>query len=302
MKVTGFLTINGVQVPYSGIAIPLAIPFTDTITPTSNTAYNNSVEYTAANGSTAVIQANCWGTGNSGFKQQTTWATNDAMFGVTSNHVNDGLVKSYSGYVRGWKYGQGILTPNDSVLGQGGVQFQALTRYRARFGFTGPSDYGALTGIGATNRVNTLFDIYAHKKAKPTNGEMPTLNLMVMPYTIDGDGAFGVYAKTATVISIGGQQWGYATKLSPNWAGATEIAVWPLPFNDYKIWGQKDITVNLLPLIQYFIAQKLITPTDYLTSHQMGWEIIAGGVYATTACWTALQGDSPGTSGPWVST
>ena len=56
--------------------------------------------------------------------------------------------------------------------------------------------------------------------------------------------------------------------------------------------GVDDMTLDLKEVIDHYVADGSILATDYLTSIQAGWEVVAGGTFVTNDFWTALQ-DEP---------
>lgn len=245
---------------------------------------------TADNGAVYYGRMNAWNSGSSGFRYQKTWINNEHDWGVTSTHVNDGQVKSYSSIVRGWAIGEGFNGINNSGLG---IRVSALTKARVRWAFEAPSDYGGGTGANATNRVNVLLDTYFHTTANPGPNDTAHISLMINQYNIDGDSYYGGLARDGETVTLGGRQW-QMYQHKTDWATGNTIELFPGPFNDYKVFGTKDLTFDYLAIVKDLVARGLIPSTDYLTSIQAGFEVIAGGTFRTTQFWTALQSEEDG--------
>ncbi len=273
-------------------------------------AFTNTGEFTQPNGGKAVIQVNNWNTTSPGFINQTTWANSEKDFGVYANHINDGNVKSYSAYTRGWKLGPGWTTPGDPYLSNTGIQLSALTKWKCRFAFEGPAGANAAGGVGtaANNRVNTLWDLYFHANSTPGTSTAPSVNLMIQPYTIDGDGSYLTYAANATVVNIGNSQYGFVVANNQSYNGNaaqtfTVIQVYPMPLPNANYYGYMDTTCNVKAIVDYFTANGVMNTSHYLTSIQMGWEILAGntssnsGTYMVNEAWSALQAEADGPVG-----
>ena len=252
--------------------------------------FSKSSTITASNGAVYYIRMNAWNSGASGFRYQKSWANNEHDWGVIANHVNDGQVKSYSSVVRGWASGEGFNGITNSGLG---IQISALTKVHLRWAFNAPTDYGGLTGTGATNRVNVLWDTYFHTMPNPTGSDLPHTSLMINQYDVDGDGYYGGLAQQGQVVTLGGRQWRMYVGQS-SWASGNTIQLFPGPFNDYKVMGTMDLTFDYLAVVNDLVSMGLIPATDYLTSIQAGYEVIAGATVQTTAFWTAIQSEADG--------
>lgn len=256
--------------------------------------WSKTAPITASNNAIYYARMNAWNSGAAGFRNQKTWARNEHDWGVTSNHVNDGQVKSYSSVVRGWASGDGFNGIANSGLG---IQVSALTKARLRWAFNAPSDYGGVVGPNATNRFTALWDTYFHTMANPSGNDIPHTSLMINQYVVDGDGYYGGLAQRGQSVTLGGQQWQMHVFQS-SWASGNTIELFPGPFNDYKILGKKDLTIDYRGVVRDLVAMGLIPNTDYLTSIQAGFEVISGGAFQTTQFWTALQNEVDGQATP----
>jgi Calx-beta domain len=253
-----------------------------------NAAYAKSASIQAANGATYYARMNAWNTSSSGFRHQKTWANNEHDWGVIATNVNDGNVKSYSSVVRGWATGEGIQPMTKTI----GLQISQLTKVHARWAFDAPSDYGGV-GTNATNRVNVLWDTYFHSMPNPGGNDEPDVNLMINQYDVDGDGYFGGMAKGGQVVTLGGRQWRMAVMKGVAASGNT-IQLFPGPFNDYMVMGTKDLTLDYLGVVKDLVSLGLIPANEYLTSIQVGYEMIGNGTLTTTAFWTAINNEADG--------
>lgn len=257
-------------------------------------AQSKSPPIVASNGAVYYARMNAWNAGTGGFRYQRTWANNERDWGVTSTHMNDGQVKSYSSVVRGWAWGEGFNGINNSGLG---IQISALTKARMRWAFLAPNDYGGAVGANATNRVNVLWDTYFHTSSNPGPNDLPHTSVMINQYDVDGDGYYGGLAQQGTTVTLGGRQWRMYVFQS-SWASGNTIELFPGPFPDYLVFGTKDLTVDYRAVILDLVARGLIPASDYLTSIQAGYEVIAGGTFQTTIFWTALQNEVDGMAPP----
>jgi Calx-beta domain len=251
--------------------------------------WDRSPAMVAANGVAYYAHVNAWSSSASGFRYQKTWANNEHDWGVTSTHVNDGQVKSYSSIVRGWAIGEGV----QSITRPIGIQIPNLTKVHLRWAFDAPSDYGGAIGANATNRVNVLWDTYFHTMSNPGPNDNPHTNLMINQYDVDGDGYYGGLAMKGQTVTLGGKQWQMHVFQGGSATGNV-IEIFPGPYNDYKVLGTKDLTIDYLGVVKDLVAMGLIPATDYLTSIQAGYEVIAGGPFRTTQFWTAINNEVDG--------
>jgi len=289
--------------------------YTVSNTVTAN-AFTNTPQFTQPNGGKAVVQVNNFDTSATGFITQNTWANSEKDFGIYAHHVNDGNVKSYTSYCRGWKSNVGFLTTSDTYLATSGIQLNSLTKAKARFAFEGPSGNTVAvlsggSGTSANNRVNTLWDIYIHSTASPGANTAPSAKLMLQQFTLDSDATYLANAANATMVTIGNSSYGIlvANNVIYNGNAAqtfTQIQIYPGAIPNTTYAGIQDATANLKAIFDYFTANNVINSTHYLTSIQMGWQIHSGnytnianasGVYITNEVWTALQAEADGVVG-----
>jgi hypothetical protein len=253
-------------------------------------AFAKTATITASNGAVYYARINAWATGASGFRYQKTWVNNEHDWGVISTHINDGQVKSYSSVVRGWAIGEGFNGISNSRLG---VSISSLTKVNLRWAFNAPSEYSGLVGPGATNRVNVLWDTYFHTMPNPTGTDIPDINLMINQYDVDGDDFYGSLARSGRTVTLGNRQWLMVVHRTIA-ASGNVIELFPGPFADYKVMGTTDLRFDYLGVVRDLVTMGLIPATDYLTSIQAGYEVIAGGPFQTTQLWTAVNSEPDG--------
>ena len=73
------------------------------------------------------------------------------------------------------------------------------------------------------------------------------------------------------------------------------VELFATPVNGVDM-GVDDMTLDLKQVIDHYVQDGSILSTDYLTSIQAGWEIVAGGSFVTKDFWTALQDEAEPTN------
>jgi hypothetical protein len=144
-----------------------------------------------------------------------------------------------------------------------------------------------------SGRCWALWDIYLHNTPTP-GGEKAQTSFMVHQLGHDPwirslmDRAVG----NGQVATIGGLKFCWSLH-SESWATRHTIRVFCMPNDEGDHFGVTSMTMDLKAFLDYFVDKGYISATeDYLTSIQVGWEIIEGGTYEITDFWTALR-DEP---------
>jgi hypothetical protein len=76
-----------------------------------------------------------------------------------------------------------------------------------------------------------------------------------------------------------------------DWATDHVIQLFLTPTSG-SLFGAESMTLDLKAVIDGLRGMGYIPNDDYLTSIQIGWEIIEGGEFQTTKFWTALQNEA----------
>ncbi|HYQ04492.1 MAG TPA: hypothetical protein VER96_37725 [Polyangiaceae bacterium] len=230
------------------------------------------------------LRKNFWNNKASGAGPLTLWAASSSCWGVVAmsdDTVNPGTVKSYPDMARGWVVGTaGFQNPNSGLP----IQVKDLRKAKIRWN---------MAISGSPLRHYALWDIYFHESAMPGKGAAP-VNLMIKQRVVDPSN----YEQD--------KESGGATAVTQNFSGITfrenkntglksgtriVVELFATPVNGADM-GVDDMTLDLKEVIDHYVADGSILTTDYLTSIQAGWEIVAGGTFVTKDFWTALQ-DEP---------
>jgi hypothetical protein len=75
-----------------------------------------------------------------------------------------------------------------------------------------------------------------------------------------------------------------------DWASGKTIQLFMTPTSG-SLFGSETMTLDLKAVIDGLRALGHIPDDDYLTSIQIGWEIISGGEFQVSKYWTALQNE-----------
>ncbi|HEY3254923.1 MAG TPA: hypothetical protein VGJ91_13275 [Polyangiaceae bacterium] len=230
------------------------------------------------------LRKNFWNSMASGAGALTLWAASSSCWGVeaaSDDSVKPGTVKSYPDMARGWVVGTaGFQNPNSGLP----IQVKDLRKAKIRWN---------MAVSGSPLRHYALWDIYFHESAMPGKGAAP-VNLMIKQrvtdpsnYEQDKESA-GTAAVTQTFSGIT-----FRENKNTGLKSGTRIVVelFATPVNGADM-GVDDMTLDLKEVIDHYVADGSILTTDYLTSIQAGWEIVAGGSFITKDFWTALQ-DEP---------
>jgi hypothetical protein len=232
----------------------------------------------------SFLRKNFWNARAAGSGTLTLWAVDSRCWGVdatSEDMVNPGTVKSYPDMARGWVVGTaGFQNPNSGLP----IQVSALKKAKIRW---------KMSVSGTPLRHYALWDIYFHESAMPGRGTAP-VNLMIKQRVVDPDHyeqdteSGGESAVTHTFSGITFRE-NKNTGLKSGSRIVVELFATPVNGDDM---GVDDMTLDLKEVIDFYVKDGSILSTDYLTSIQTGWEIVAGGTFVTTDFWTALQ-DEP---------
>jgi hypothetical protein len=229
----------------------------------------------------SFLRKNFWNAKATGSGALTLWAVNSRCWGVdaaSEDTVNSGTVKSYPDMARGWVVGTaGFQNPNSGLP----IQVSALTKAKIHW---------KMSVSGTPLRHYALWDIYFHESASPGRGTAP-VNLMIKQRVVDPDNyeqdkeSGGETAVTHTFSGITFRE-NKNTGLKSGSRIVVELFATPVNGSDM---GVDDMTLDLKEVIDFYVKDGSILSTDYLTSIQTGWEILAGGTFVTNDFWTALQ-------------
>jgi len=232
----------------------------------------------------SFLRKNFWNARATGSGSLTLWAVDARCWGVdamSQDTVNPGTVKSYPDMARGWVVGTaGFQNPNSGLP----IQVSALKKAKIRW---------KMSVSGNPLRHYALWDIYFHESAEPGRGTAP-VNLMIKQRVVDPDHyeqdteSGGDSAVTHTFSGITFRE-NKNTGLKSGSRIVVELFATPVSGNDM---GVDDMTLDLKEVIDHYVQDGSILSTDYLTSIQAGWEVVAGGTFVTHDFWTALQ-DEP---------
>ena len=232
----------------------------------------------------SFLRKNFWNSKQSGAGTLTLWAASSSCWGVdatSDDTVNPGTVKSYPDMARGWVVGTaGFQNPNSGLP----IQVKDLTKAKIHWN---------MSITGSPLRHYALWDIYFHETASPGKGTAP-VNLMIKQRVVDPSNyeqnteSGGMAAVTQTFSGITFRE-NKNTGLKSGSRIVIELFATPVNGADM---GVDDMTLDLKEVIDHYVQDGSILTTDYLTSIQTGWEIVAGGTFVTKDFWTALQ-DEP---------
>ena len=232
----------------------------------------------------SFLRKNFWNAKAAGSGALTLWAASSRCWGVDASSqdtVNPGTVKSYPDMARGWVVGTaGFQNPNSGLP----IQVSALKKAKIRW---------KMSVSGTPLRHYALWDIYFHESPTPARGTAP-VNLMIKQRVVDPDRyeqdteSGGDTAVTHTFSGITFRE-NKNTGLKSGSRIVVELFAMPVSANDM---GIDDMTLDLKEVIDFYVKDGSILSTDYLTSIQTGWEVVAGGTFVTSDFWTALQ-DEP---------
>ncbi|MEI9938418.1 MAG: hypothetical protein WDO69_14445 [Pseudomonadota bacterium] len=230
------------------------------------------------------LRKNFWNHTAAGAGNLTLWAASSRCWGVDATSDDSGsagTVKSYPDMARGWVVGTAGFQNKDSGLP---IQVKDLTKAKIRW---------SMTVSGSPIRHYALWDIYFHDTATPGKGIAP-VNLMIKQRVVDPSNyeqdkeSAGSAAVTQTFSGITFRE----NKNTGLKSGSRiVIELFATPVNGVDM-GVDDMTLDLKEVIDHYVQDGSILTTDYLTSIQAGWEIVAGGTFVTNDFWTALQ-DEP---------
>ena len=230
------------------------------------------------------LRKNFWNNMASGAGSVTLWAASSRCWGVdatSDDTVKPGTVKSYPDMARGWVVGTaGFQNPNSGLP----IQVKDLKKAKIRWN---------MAISGSPLRHYALWDIYFHDTATPGKGTAP-VNLMIKQRVADPSKyeqdkeSGGTAAVTHTFSGIT-----FRENKNTGLKSGSRIVVelFATPVNGVDM-GVDDMTLDLKEVIDFYVKDGSILSTDYLTSIQTGWEIVAGGSFVTKDFWTALQ-DEP---------
>ncbi|HYP89414.1 MAG TPA: hypothetical protein VEQ59_14705 [Polyangiaceae bacterium] len=232
----------------------------------------------------SFLRKNFWNQKVDGAGTLTLWAASSRCWGVDATSVDaasSGTVKSYPDMARGWVVGTaGFQNPNSGLP----ILVSDLKKAKIRW---------KMTVTGSPMRQYALWDIYFHESAMPGRGAAP-VNLMIKQRVVDPSGyeqdkeSAGDAAVTHTFSGITFRE-NKNTGLKSGSRIVVELFATPVEGDNM---GIDDMTLDLKEVIDYYVQDGSIKTTDYLTSIQTGWEVVAGGTFVTNDFWTALQ-DEP---------
>lgn len=232
----------------------------------------------------SFLRKNFWNARVAGAGTLTLWAAGPRCWGVdatSEDTVNPGTVKSYPDMARGWVVGTaGFSNPNSGLP----IQVSELKKAKIRW---------KMSVSGTPLRHYALWDIYFHESAMPGRGTAP-VNLMIKQRVVDPDHyeqdteSGGEAAVTQRFSGITFRE-NKNTGLKSGSRIVVELFATPVNGSDM---GVDDMTLDLKEVIDHYVQDGSILSSDYLTSIQAGWEVVAGGTFVTHDFWTALQ-DEP---------
>lgn len=221
------------------------------------------------------VRNNTWGQSNPGAGRQCMWARSQSCWGVKAEHANGtGIPKGYPQAVRGWVTGDGFKTENSGM----GISVNDLTKAHVHWSTSAP-DHG---------RYMALWDIYFHDRPNPAGSDLPHTSLMINQRIAD-DGYYAGIVANLPEVELDGQTF-RLRKYKADWASGNVIELFKTPVTG-QLFGSEDMSLDLKTVIFKLRDMGLIPASDYLTSIQIGWEIIDGGVFQTKSFWTALQNE-----------
>src|SRR4051812_38080899 len=230
------------------------------------------------------LRKNFWNNKAGGAGTLTLWAASSSCWGVdatSDDSVSPGTVKSYPDMARGWVVGTaGFQNPNSGLP----IQVKDLKKAKIRWN---------MAISGSPLRHYALWDIYFHESPMPGKGAAP-VNLMIKQRVVDPSNyeqdkeSGGTAAVTHTFSGVT-----FRENKNSGLKSGTRIVVelFATPINGADM-GVDDMTLDLKEVIDHYVQDGSILSTDYLTSIQAGWEILAGGTFVTKDFWTVLQ-DEP---------
>jgi hypothetical protein len=236
----------------------------------------------------SFLRKNFWNRNAAGAGSLTLWAADSRCWGVNAASTDTtapGTVKSYPDMARGWVVGTAGFKNSNSALP---IQVKDLRKAKIRWN---------MSISGSPLRHYALWDIYFHETATPGAGTAP-VNLMIKQRVVDPDNyeqdkeSAGATAVTNTFSGIT-----FRENKNTGLKSGSRIVVelFALPVNGADM-GVDDMTLDLKEVIDHYVADGSIKTTDYLTSIQTGWEILAGGSFVTHDFWTALQDEAEPTN------
>ena len=208
------------------------------------------------------MQNNYWNKGVAGSGSQSCFFNNLSDWGATSSHTyGGGEIKSYPSIVYGRHYG------NDSGAGRLPQKIQDLGLVHSSWNQTSSS-----------SSFDAAYDVWFDPASAPTGAAKDELMIWVdwantkplaQSYTSSGAVPY------ASSVLLGGRHWNIFHK---DLGGGRDVMSF-LPAGG----GQNSMTVDMKPLIDYCVGRGWLQSTQYMTSIQAGWEIIAGGTFRTSA-------------------
>lgn len=243
----------------------------------ANASFRTEKNYDRRDFGKYVLRNNIWGFQNPGAGAQRMWAVSETCFGVESNHVNaTGLVKGYPQAILGWSTGDGFFHNRHGL----GMLASQIKKADIAWDMEAPNNVG---------RYFALWDIYFHDKNNPGPNDLPRTSLMIFQKIRDADLYSAGQAREQNQRLIVDNQT-YLMRLDKKpWAYNNTIILYLAP-DQNAILGQNSHKVNLKAIIDRLIAMGHISNNqDYLTSVQIGWEIIDGAVFKTTGFMTDIQ-------------
>jgi hypothetical protein len=229
------------------------------------------------------VRNNIWGEQSEGAGKQCLWAQSESCWGVLAKHRNgSGTPKGYPQAVQGWVTGNGFVSSRKRL----GIPVKKLTHAKVHWKMDAPE----------SGRYMALWDIYFHTKSNPDGDDKPHTSLMINQRIADD----GYYATELLHCPQNNAPCPEVTfdnhtfKLwvgQADWATGNVIQLFLVP-TSARLFGSEDLTLDLKAVIDGLRRSGLVPDSDYLTSIQIGWEIVEGGNFTTLEHWTALQDEA----------
>lgn len=207
------------------------------------------------------MQNDFWNKGASGAGSQSCFFNNRDDWGANATHsYGSGQIKSYPSLVYGQHYG----TKSDGWrLPQ---KIQDLGTVHSYWSQTSKS-----------SSYDAAYDVWFDTASAPAQDAQDELMIWVdwsnTKPLAQGYNASGAIPY-ATSVLLDGRHWNVYHTLH----GRGDVMSF-LPVSG----GGNSMTVNMKPLINYCVSKGWLQTSEYMTSIQAGWEIIAGGSFRTTA-------------------
>jgi hypothetical protein len=220
------------------------------------------------------------------------WAKSSACWGATTNRVTGNIGPGmYAEILRGWPrtdraaYDQ---LPNWRVASGMGIAVKDLKKAKIHWSMVVP----------ATGRYQALIDIYFHAGGNITpDTDVPIqTDLMINQLIHDsnfnntGDGSYGYFVTSnpacnkpefAKPQAIAGQSFFVCINKDFTPSTGNTIQLFLAPRVNAGVWGQRNTTIDIKGIIDYFVAKGYMKDTEALNAINAGWELDDAGVPGT---------------------